>query len=228
MHPNLALPWWTFDKTKDYRRGRLVRAFLPHVDQIPNQLIPIGRRDPTDHQSAYYEITPLRVSQSKMAAKIPVAALPEFPGEVKVVYRAKKRPAIILSEGGPDIPKHLIRGSPKWQTNPVVLVAPYYGVDRGKGRAGFNEKFVEKIRRCRYPNFMWDILPVTGAEESILRLDHIQPIGKHHDSLDLTDYCLSQDAIDLIDEWLNWLIFNYLPENSILYDIRESLVNDIA
>jgi len=45
-----------------------------------------------------------------------------------------------------------------------------------------------------------------GGEESILRLDHIQPIGKHHESIELTDYRLGEEALDIIDEWITWLI----------------------
>jgi hypothetical protein len=40
--------WWIEDPAFGYHRGKLIRAFLPHVDQIPYQLIPTGRPDPCD------------------------------------------------------------------------------------------------------------------------------------------------------------------------------------
>jgi hypothetical protein len=35
--------WWIEDDSSGYRRGRLIRGFLPHIDQIPRQLIATGR-----------------------------------------------------------------------------------------------------------------------------------------------------------------------------------------
>jgi hypothetical protein len=70
------------------------------------------------------------------------------------------------------VDRQLTSGKPKWQTAPPVLVAPYYGVDEGGKRAGFKSEFVSRIRRCDYPQFMWDKLPIRGNTiESILRLD---------------------------------------------------------
>lgn len=36
-------PWWLSDEGKEIHRGRSVFAFLPHIDQIPLTVIPIGR-----------------------------------------------------------------------------------------------------------------------------------------------------------------------------------------
>jgi len=42
-------PWWEMDSNRDYKRGRLVKFFAPHVDQTPFTLIPVGRDEPTEH-----------------------------------------------------------------------------------------------------------------------------------------------------------------------------------
>ena len=117
-------------------------------------------------------------------------------------------------------------GKPRWQTAPTILVAPYYGADREGKRSGFREEFVERIRRCEYPHYIWDILPLPGgAGESILRLDHIQPIGKHYESYEWTHYSLSEEAMLILNEWLYWLLEGELPEKSTLLEIREALLN---
>jgi hypothetical protein len=117
-------------------------------------------------------------------------------------------------------------GSPRWQTAPTLLVAPYYGIDRGARRAGFPEPLVTRIRRCEYPQFVWDRLPLAGeTEASLLRLDHIQPLGRHHESYEWTEHCLSEEAMFIMDEWLHWLLEEDLPEESVLYDFREGLLN---
>ena len=121
--------WWIEDTSFDFSRGRLVKAFLPHVDQIPKQIVATGRHEPTDHTHADFFIEPLRVKSPIKRTGLPLAALPAYSNEVNGVYRSKKRPAIIICEGGDSVEKSLTHGKPKWQTAPTVLVAPCYGVD---------------------------------------------------------------------------------------------------
>lgn len=218
---NIIGDWWIEDDSFNYCRGRLIKVFLPHTDQIPNQLIVTGRSEPTDHGKANFSIEPLRIGQSQKKTVLPVAALPAFENEIYAIYRAKKRPAVIICEGGEGVEKKLILGKPRWQTSPTILVAPYYGVDEGGARAGFNPEFIKRVRRCTYPQFIWDRLPIGGANESILRLDHIQPVGKHHDTIEITNYRLSEDAIIIFDEWLNWLLYGDFTEDSLLQYFKQ-------
>ena len=45
-------PWWEKDGNRDYKRGRLVKFFALHVDQSPFTLIPVGRDEHTEHNTA--------------------------------------------------------------------------------------------------------------------------------------------------------------------------------
>mgnify|MGYP005857295955 CR=1 FL=1 len=215
--------WWIEDDSFGYRRGRLIRAFLPHTDQIPKQLIATGRSEPTDHNRANFSIEPLRIKEPQKKPMLPVAALPAFSNETNAIYRAKKRPAIIVCEGGEPVDPKLTLGKPKWQTSPTVLVAPFYGVDEGETRAGFKPEFIKRVRRCLYPQFMWDKLPIGGADESILRLDHIQPVGKHHDAIELTQYRLGEDALTILDEWIRWIVHGDFSEDSLLLFFKREI-----
>jgi hypothetical protein len=94
--------WWVEDQGRDVARGRLLRAFVPHVDQQPLTLIPIGRSEPTEHHAATVRLEPLHVPAPRRAPQLPVAALPQFAGEVRTVFRAKVRPVVVLGTGGPD------------------------------------------------------------------------------------------------------------------------------
>lgn len=155
---------------------------------------------------------------------LPVAAFPAYSGEAQLVYRAKKRPLLVIAESGPEVDHKLIRQKPKWQTAPTLLVAPFYGRDEGTGnRSGFSDAFVERVQKCEYPQFFWEKLPLPGASESILRFDHIQPIGNHYNNYELPPYCLGEDALSLIDEWLIWFIFGIVKEGGLLPDIFECL-----
>lgn len=218
-------PWWVVDEECKIERGRLVKAFIPHVDQIPYTLIPKGRKEPTLHTEAIVEIHPLNIRQIIRYPQLPVAALPQHGKEVFTVYRAKKRPAIIISYGGLDVDKKLTLGKPKWQSAPTVLVAPFYGGDEGEKRSGFTPAFIERVRRCEYPQFFWDNLPIDNSvKDSILRWDHIQPVGRTLDSLEPMQYRLSEYAMMFVDEWLAWIITNQFGEDSMLGSCREDLM----
>lgn len=128
--------WWVEDEQRAVARGRLLRAFVPHVDQQPMTLVPVGRTQPTEHRTATVRLEPLRAAAPRRSPQLPVAALPEFPGEVRTVYRAKLRPVLVLSAGGPDMDQTLRTGTARWQSAPTLLVAPFYGVDPGSTRGG--------------------------------------------------------------------------------------------
>ncbi|MDM8517833.1 hypothetical protein QUF76_16680 [Desulfobacterales bacterium HSG16] len=135
--------WWIEDPSPSICRGRLIKAFLPHVDQIPKQLIASGRSTATDHMQANFKIKPLSVKRPPEKSSLPVAALPVFDNEVNIISRAKKRPALIISEGGIQVDKKLTSGKPKWQTAPTILVAPYWGDENHTfAQLFFNPTFV--------------------------------------------------------------------------------------
>ncbi len=110
----------------------------------------------------------------------------------------------------------LVRGTAKRSTAPTVLAVPYYGVDSDGKRAGYKPEFVERIRHCEYPQFVWDCLPIDGPEESVLRLDHLQPIGTHYNSYKLSDFKLSDDALEIVDELVQWLIWGGVNEEGLV------------
>lgn len=214
--------WWIQDDQRDLR-GRLLKAAVPHVDQQPLRLVPEGRTEAADHTKANYRLEQFHITQPARAPTLPVAALPQYPGENLLVYRTKVRPVLVISAGGPEIPRELRAGAARWQTAPTMLVAPYYGADPGGTRGGFKPAFVERIRHAEYPQYAWDKLPLPGSHESILRLDHVQPVGRHHDAYERTPHRLTDDAMTLIDEWLLWLQTGKLDENGFLFLIRSKL-----
>lgn len=98
-------------------------------------------------------------------------------------------------------------------------------VGRTAERSGWHVPFLDRIRTCEYPQFLLDSLPLPpDSTESVLRLDHAQPIGRHHDSYSPTKFKLSDDALDVVDEWLAWLHSGELREDAILADIRAHLL----
>lgn len=211
--------WWVKQTDNELQRGSLIFAFSPHIDQIPYTFKPIGRTVATEHGEAKVRVEPLKVDAPLQQTDLPVAAMTLNQNEVFAAYRAKKRPCLVLSAKSIEVKKELIRGKPKHSTTPTFLAAPFYGVVNNN-RAGYSKEFIERVRHCEYPQFHWDFLPFPGGEESILRLDQLQPFGTHYNSYKKTGYMLSKDAIDLIDDMFRWVIWGGVKKDSIILDYR--------
>lgn len=225
----LIEPWWEESAEHPVKRGQLVHAFVPHIGVSPYVLDSEGRAEPTEHRRATVTIRPLRIADRRSRPTLPVAALPQHPGEVWATFRSKVRPCLVLSTGGTDVPKALRpHSSPRWQSAPTILVAPYYGASRTGQRSGWHEPFLDRIRCGEYPQFLLDSLPLRGPAESVLRLDHILPIGRHHHSFTPLKHVLSKDALDLVDEWLEWLFRDSLSEDAALTTVRSLLMEDLV
>ena len=220
--PN-STEWWISNEGRKLCRGALVLAFIPHIDQIPYSFEPIGRNNADEHGEARVKVTPLKVDQPLKQTKLPVAAMPLYKGEVWAAYRAKVRPCLVLgSTDSPTVDKKLTQGMPKYMTTPTLLVAPHYGADKDGTRSGYNPEFVERIRHCEYPQFVWNPLPIAGGpKESILRLDQVQPIGMHYNSYRVLDLRLSDDALAVVDELIQWVISGGVPEGGHIASYRE-------
>jgi hypothetical protein len=217
--------WWEGCEKNKLTRGALIKAFVPHVDQVPNTLIPIGRKDPGEHSKAVIEISPLQINTPRPKEALPVAALSLHDGELWMAYRAKKRPCLVIGTKQPEIDNTFRRDMPKKLTSPTLIVAPYYGTDQNGKRAGYNSELVDRIRHAEYPQFILDYLPIPDSEQSILRLDHIQPVGLHYHAYEHSGFCLSDEAVELIlDDWLQWLFYGGLPENSLILDYQKEII----
>jgi hypothetical protein len=152
--------WWTTcEKKLPLRRGQLVYAFVPHVGLTPYVLTPEGRTEATEHERASVQIERARVGALARKTSLPVAALPQYPGEVWTVHRAKVRPCLVVAVAGSDVPQALA-GS--WQTKPAFLVAPAYGSEQTAKRAGWPKPLVERIQACEYPQYLLEQFPRSG------------------------------------------------------------------
>ncbi len=66
-------------------------------------------------------------------------------------------------------------------------------------------------------------MPLEGPEESVLFLNHMQAIGKHHDSIEMLPYRLSEDALVVLEEWINWYFSSELEEDGLLNYFKENV-----
>jgi hypothetical protein len=201
--------WWQEDAGKTLCRGALVETYVQFYSSIPLELV-AERAEKDRHDRALVKAQPLHAEgHQTVAASLPVAGLPRLDGaHCYIVNRAKKRPCLVLGaiEQEAVHPK-LTRGMSKWKSHLFFLVAPFFGVEQ-VARDGYNPEFVDRIMQADYRAFFWDQLPKAGGLGSILRLDQIQPVGFEHPAYKHCGYRLSPSALCIMDEWLDWLIYN--------------------
>lgn len=218
--------WWQRCPDGTLKRGRLVKTIVPYPDRKPFRLVPQSRGDDArQHQQAQYRIEEFRVGQPvSSASQLPVAGLPLHPGETFLVRKGKTRPAIVLAAAGTEVDRRLTRNAASWQHKPTVLLAPYYGVQADGSRGGWNDEFVGRIQRAEYSQYVWDILPISGSDSgSILRLDHLFPVGFDPANWTDTGYCLADEPLKLLDEWVTWHLTGILPDEGMLSYLRTEL-----
>ena len=223
---NLTGPWWETSVGGNLTRGRLVRAIVPYPDMKPYRLVPEGRgEDSRQHTQANYRIEEFRTGEpTPGVSPLPVAGLPLRSGETYLVRRGKTRPAVVVALPGSHIAEHLRRTGASWQHRPTALLAPFYGIEADGTRGGWNPEFVGRIQRAEYSQYVWDLLPVGGSESgSILRLDHLFPIGFDPSNWTPTEYRLRDDALRFLDEWVSWHVTGKLTVDGLLAFTRAEL-----
>jgi hypothetical protein len=218
--------WWRHAPEQTLCRGRLIRAFVPHIDQEPYVLITEGRAEGIAHERATFRMEPFIFKEVHRAPALPVAALPQPKGERRFVYRGKIRPALVLACEADDIEKSLVSGAARWLTAKTFIVAPYYGTDQDGTRGGWPPAFVQRIRHAMYPQYMCDRLPIGGVNESVLRFDQVQPIGKNLAAIEILPFRLCEEALDIIDDWIVWYYRRAMPADGTLFNARAILLGE--
>lgn len=102
-----------------------------------------------------------------------------------------------------------------------------YGTEKNDKRAGWGRELLDRIRRCEYPQYMLTSAPpIAKGELSVVRFDHIQPVGKHHDSFEPLGYRLGDEALKLMDDWIEWLRCGHLDRRTFLGELQESFKSE--
>ncbi len=201
--------WWQADPEKALCRGALIETYVQFYSSIPLELV-AERTEANRHERAEVKAQPLHADGRRtVAASLPVAGLPRLAGaHCYLVNRAKKRPCLILGAIEQEaINPRLTRGMSNWKSHLFFLVAPFFGVEQ-VARDGYNPEFVDRIMQADYRAFFWDKLPGSGGLGSVLRLDQIQPVGFEHPAYRHCGYRLGSGAQCIMDEWLDWLLYN--------------------
>jgi len=71
-----------------------------------------------------------------------------------------------------------------------------------------------------YKQFMYDELPHASGEPSVLRFDHILPVGSHTKSYKPLGYKLGDEALKILDEYLQWNLFGGVEEDAFILEFK--------
>ena len=173
---------------------------------------------------AHYRLEEFRLGEPQQGVSLlPVAVLPQRDGETHLVRRGKQRPCLVIANTEERVDPTLARGT-RWQTALARLVVPYYSANGTSHRGGWPDELVARIQRCEYPQYVWDMLPLSGSPKgSILRLDHAFAIGHDLANVRLTPHQLHQDALGILDDWFAWYVTGTLSAAGALTTARELL-----
>ena len=210
--------WWTEDPPRrgTFNRGRLVWVPALDIKAAPTELSVEGHDDQArDHTRAKARMRAYHVGRRQTKAALPAAGAPLHDGELCLVHKAKRRPALILGTPPPPAAALLADST----SHSPILVAPYYDC------AGYPPEFLARVRRAEYPQFMWEQLPLdAGPGDAVLRMDQIQPVGRSIASCEETPWCLSSEALEIIEQWVSWLLVGAPPAGSVLEETREFML----
>ena len=204
--------WWQVSKKLE--KGALIRAIVPFFEAEPWRAVPIGRDDPTDHKGGLMRLQRFSVGSPNVPGNLPIAALPTTQSESLGIWRAKTRPALVLSVNDP------CKFGSDYQQKPTLLIAPYYGVAPGK-RMGFPRDFIKAVKTGNFSQYMWDILPI-GQElaGALLRFDRMLSIArKPQITFSHTGFAMKEEAVGFLNDWLSWFHQGQLDKSSDLYEI---------
>ncbi|HKU42719.1 MAG TPA: hypothetical protein VJR89_31385 [Polyangiales bacterium] len=185
----------------------------------------MSRTDNTDHSTAHVRFAQLNIGARRPEQQgLPIAALPDYgDGVGRVVYRAKVRPAIVIDHPH-DWPEPR-PGQSKWQTHQTVTLIPAYGAEQTDKRAGWPDDLLKNVRRGKWPQYMWDVLPIASStKDSVFMISRAFATGRHQNCYEPLPWVMSDVALEVLDAWMNWMRTGKLHTESLLYIARDELL----
>lgn len=217
--------WWETAPKGSPKRGDLIRTLVPFRFGLPTCLLTKRRADqPGDHERVDFESRPFGFDAVIPKEKLPIAGLPHIEGGSYMLLPFKKRPALVLASPADPPDESLTLGLAGYQKTPCFIVAPYYGADKNGERGGYPDDLVQLVRRCKYPQYFWDCLPLIGdTTSSLLRIDAMFPVVYDRNWYRHTGYRLTPDGMEIMAEYIEWFMTGALPADSLIRDVRAKL-----
>ncbi|MDR1857433.1 MAG: hypothetical protein LBR22_09820 [Desulfovibrio sp.] len=187
--------WWVKLQLKKRKRWQLAWAYARHVASHPYEVIIDRRSAPKTHDSINLSVTVFRKDRRDELKPIPVASIPTYTNEILTINRGKVRPVLIVATPGTTIPHEIRKNLPEWYSAATYIVVPYF--------TAMGPEFIKRIKLCEYTQCFWDLLPFEEeGHGSILRFDHIQAVEPEINSLIATEWSLSDNAQEILNDAL--------------------------
>jgi hypothetical protein len=211
------------------RIGQFCWVPIVNLDGIP-RLLEVERADPTEHYATRFLIRNMGEKDFKKKNRLPIKKLSLRETEELIIYRAKKRPAIIIAMGNTcfDDITLLLKSSGKThlQQANCLFILPLYGIETEDHEGGFPAAMVARIKALMYQQFFY--FPREKSPlifNSVGRLDRIQPLLYHHDVINLEPFSLSPEALSILLGFIRILFGG--EEDDLLKTIKELVLESL-
>lgn len=198
--------------SETYRKIPVIGQFCwipaPHLDPIP-RIIEVERTRPEEHYATKFLIRNMTIKDFTKKTKLPIKMLSLRETEELIGYKAKKRPAIIVSADFTifdDITKELKKLGRKHLQEESIIVIPLYEIETNEHSGGFPPVMTARIKALMYNQFFFCPKTTYGLlNDSIARLDRIQVIKPIHPTYEPKQFSLSPEALGVLMAMLRLL-----------------------
>lgn len=213
--------FFQFGGNRDFRPGQFCHIVVPQLTPIP-RILDVERNTPTEHEKVKFDIRNANFNDFRLKDRVlPIKYLNLRSHEELLIYKAKRRPGIILSsctDTFPEIMPLLKQAGKRHLQEDSLFVIPLYSISRPNHQAGFPPQQVALIKCLKYRQFFY-IPKNRYLDEGIARFDRIQTvIGKHNLNIELMDMALTESTLSL---FLSMFIFSATGiEDNHLSEVR--------
>ena len=214
---------------KSFCIGQLCWVPIPILNKIP-KILDLERSKPTSHDSVNFVLRDANKSDDfrKRDRSLPIKYLQLQSDEELLVYRAKKRPSVIVASGMDILPsfepllKH--KGKRHLQENSLFVI-PVYSICREDYGSGFIKEMIPLIERLVYRQFFY--IPASKEfTEGVARFDRISiVIDRGPSAIIPSSVCLGKEALAILNDMLLFCLSG--KESEELIALKEIFQEDL-
>jgi|HubBroStandDraft_6_1064221.scaffolds.fasta_scaffold380453_2 hypothetical protein len=214
--------------------GQIIWTPVPHLNPQPT-VLEVTRQQDDKHPFAYAKWVPMTDKHfTRQSPKgLPILRLNLGETEEMIAFKAKVRPAVIVSTRAAVIGGLAAKTVASHHEENRLVVAPVYGLRDDEDPNGFSGEMATRVRHLMYPQFFpfhsWKeartIHGVCSFKEGIVRFDRLQFVNPSPPGCSPVLLKFSEDALSIMHAMLQ--AYMHGEPSKKLVELREMLADDI-